>query len=395
MPPAIGEALTLRYGLAGPGLASAEPVFVERILPGEVAEYASRYFTRGNAVLVLSGPPPEGLRLPLPEGGPMPWVRTPVVPLAFPAEYMSGGDNLVLSFAIPGAGTSLVGATTVLGKVWGDRVRTTLRRGRGLVYDVEIDYVSLDAETAVAIASFELKPANAVVVAREALAMLRDIRDNGMTPEELADALAPLVEAGEDPQLAVWDATEEAMVRIGAGFGPPHEQLLAGAGSVTGGDLALCLSDLESTLLVGLPEDSVPEETGPEGVLYPVTQHRPADIGAGTEYRRGLLGAVVMKVPRDVRLTVAEEGLRMFGEDEARAYRWEDIAGIAWDAPSEPGAEPDSCTVIGRDGFIVALVAGWFRRGDRALKEIASSVPSRVQYTDSKAAAEGRGTGGS
>lgn len=382
VPPHLAEALGTRYGLRGLGLAAAEPVFAERLTRGEVAEFAASFFTRGNAALVLSGPPPEGLRLPLPEGTRDGWETTPTAPQALPAEYVSGGDGLVLSFSLPGDGSPLVGAVAVLGTVLGDRVRATLRRGRGLVYDLDFGCVAVTPERALAVVTCELKPANAVVVAREILSTLRDLRDRGVTADELADVLAAFEEAGDDPQLPLWEARDEALRRIGVAFQPPHDRLLAAIGSVTARDMELVLADLEWSLLVGLPEESLPEGDDADGVLYPRPAHRPADVGPGTEYRRGIAGAVAMGVPRDARLSIGEGGLRMAGGGTVHAFGWEDIAGVAWEAPAKEGAARRACTVIGRDGFVVSLVSGWFRGGDRALAAIADRVPARLQYTE-------------
>ena len=50
-------------------VAGGEGPLAARVAVAEdVARHARDYFTRGNAVLVCSGPPPESLRLPLPEG---------------------------------------------------------------------------------------------------------------------------------------------------------------------------------------------------------------------------------------------------------------------------------------------------------------------------------------
>lgn len=382
VPPSVAEALVSRYGLRGLGVAGAEPVFAERFTVEEVAAAAAKFFTRGNAALVLSGPPPEGLRLPLPSGGTVPRPAAREVPRAFPVEYESGGDSLVLSFAIPGEGAPLAGAATVLGKVLGDRVRSSLRRGRGLVYDLDIAYIALTAEQAVAVVTFDLKPANAVVVAREVIAVLGDLRRDGVTPDELADALTPIEEAGLDPQLPLWDANDEAMLRIGAGGSPPHERLLAAMRSVTTRDVAHCLDGFESSLMVGLPEQSLSEDAGREGILYPRPVHHPAALGKGEEYRRSILGAVALQVPRDARLTIGGDGLSMLGDGEVQAYRWEDIAAVAWEPPARNGSAPPACAVFGGDGFIVNLASRWFRGGDRALKSIADRLPARIQYTD-------------
>ncbi|MFF4318923.1 hypothetical protein [Streptomyces sp. NPDC001568] len=62
------QALSARYGARGIGLAGQRGPGPRALTADMVREHAASFFTRGNAVLMLSGPYPEGLRLPLPEG---------------------------------------------------------------------------------------------------------------------------------------------------------------------------------------------------------------------------------------------------------------------------------------------------------------------------------------
>ena len=62
------RALSWRYGARGPALASYPEPGLIRAVPELLRNLAARVFTRGNAVLMLDGPPPEGLTLELPDG---------------------------------------------------------------------------------------------------------------------------------------------------------------------------------------------------------------------------------------------------------------------------------------------------------------------------------------
>ncbi|NUR70540.1 MAG: hypothetical protein HOU81_06950 [Hamadaea sp.] len=63
-----GSLLAHRLGPAGLGLARWAPVAYQEFTKDEIRAHVARGFAAGNAVLALSGPPPEGLRLPLPAG---------------------------------------------------------------------------------------------------------------------------------------------------------------------------------------------------------------------------------------------------------------------------------------------------------------------------------------
>jgi hypothetical protein len=60
--------LARRLGTAGPGVVRWPPVDYGEFTAAEVRSHLARYFTAQNAVLALSGPPPDSLRLRLPVG---------------------------------------------------------------------------------------------------------------------------------------------------------------------------------------------------------------------------------------------------------------------------------------------------------------------------------------
>jgi hypothetical protein len=69
--------LAHRLGRSGPGLTRWPVVDSGQFTAGEIRAHAARYFTAGNTVLALSGPPPDGLRLPLPPGAAVPRADPP------------------------------------------------------------------------------------------------------------------------------------------------------------------------------------------------------------------------------------------------------------------------------------------------------------------------------
>jgi hypothetical protein len=68
--PAIGALLAERYGGRGIGLAGYREPARGALTAQDVLQWAAARFVRGAAALWLSGPPPEGLALPLPDGDP-------------------------------------------------------------------------------------------------------------------------------------------------------------------------------------------------------------------------------------------------------------------------------------------------------------------------------------
>jgi hypothetical protein len=66
--PVVALLLNVRYGAQGPGLAWLEGPGYDGLTPEHVTTFARTWFVPSNAVLQVSGPMPEGLRLELPSG---------------------------------------------------------------------------------------------------------------------------------------------------------------------------------------------------------------------------------------------------------------------------------------------------------------------------------------
>ena len=138
------QLLMWRYGAAGHGLA-AMPEFGLRMATLEpLQEYAARRFTRGNAVLWLTGPPPDDLRLRLPQGPKRPLPALAPIQDALPGWFVdreSGG--MAAGATVPRACASTIFAECALA-----RLRKRLRVERAVSYAPAVFYVPLDADTA-------------------------------------------------------------------------------------------------------------------------------------------------------------------------------------------------------------------------------------------------------
>lgn len=99
--PALCWALGLRYGLTGPGLLNTSGPGAGRLTETQVRDFVATHFVRDNAVLVLTGPPPEGLSIPLP-AGPRPAVSAVrASPLPLPALLRTDVPHPTLSATLP------------------------------------------------------------------------------------------------------------------------------------------------------------------------------------------------------------------------------------------------------------------------------------------------------
>ena len=181
--PHAAEHLHHRLGAAGFGLGVVPARFLARITPAEVADWAGTRFTAGNAMLVLSGPAPETLRLALPPGARRPLPETPFLERRYPAEYLSGGEEPSVSFVLDDVHDTSPAALVLLLSVLRARVFRTLRQEQGIVDDVTVDTAVLGRHGLLAVV-VRCAEKDAVPAVQGVLEILRGLRDGGAHDDE-------------------------------------------------------------------------------------------------------------------------------------------------------------------------------------------------------------------
>jgi predicted Zn-dependent peptidase len=131
-----------RFGAHSFGLAAQPQYGITRLGLEVIEAWAHRFATRDNAVLWLSGPPPAGLRLLLPEGGfqPPPDPRWSAMP-DFPCWYPGLPGGVASLSVLPRAW-----AATALAHVLRSRLVDELRTLRAVAYSPDTDYQPLTGE---------------------------------------------------------------------------------------------------------------------------------------------------------------------------------------------------------------------------------------------------------
>jgi zinc protease len=175
--------LTWRYGAAGYGLANQPQLGIEQVAAARLEEWSGRFMTRGNAVLWLSGPPPAGLRLALPDGEamPAPDPRPSILP-AFPAWFEGPGDMVGLS-AVLERGYDNHALADVLRRRLVDELRTR----RAVAYSPDTFYRALSGEVGQLLATSDLVSGRQSDGVRPFCAALADLAEPGnVTEEEVA-----------------------------------------------------------------------------------------------------------------------------------------------------------------------------------------------------------------
>jgi zinc protease len=181
--------LLWRYGATGYGVAGHEPFGERRVDAAALTAWSHRYATRGNAVLWLSGPPPAGIRLHLPDGERIP-ARDPreTIVSRYPAWFTGPDDSASLDAIVP-RGV----ATSVLAYVLRSRLVDDLRSRRALAYSPDADGIRVTGDVVRLMAHTDLVPGRQSEGVRPFVEAL----------EELADPGAPGAVRAED--VAAWN----------------------------------------------------------------------------------------------------------------------------------------------------------------------------------------------
>lgn len=374
--PAVAEALTVRYGLQGPGLAGIPASFIEKLSEDEVRAFAREHFTRGNAMLILTGEPPAGLELPLPDGGRQPIPEFGPQPLDIPGEYTTGGEDLVFSFLVPGIAAGVEPVSRLVLTALRRQTFRQLRRDAGVVYDIEAG-LALQPQGGVSVILVRTAQSSLRKAAEGILGILRELRDHGVTDADREAAYQEVLDQLDDPQHAAEELIEAAEAAFLHAPRPPLEDMGAAVRAVTDEDVRAWLAHLDSSLAVGVPSDEHAEEPEPgtPGLVAKVMGPVPGPDITGTVYPVKML-ARLAGAPKGLKLVVGEDGVLMTDGDFKRSLAWEQVAAVEHDV-----SDPDDVqtTVIGLSGEVIEVPTVALKGGERAVEQICQHVPERRQ----------------
>lgn len=179
-PSLAGSMLSWRFGPTGVGLLGYEELGLRWLEVDQVQAWAAETFTRQNAVLWMSGPPPAGLELRLPSGSRMGWAvsRRAEVPLPYCLRQDTRLTGVGLLVDRDVASQSLV-------RIAERRLHSRLRQDLGVAYEVSGGYARVDAETAHVVMAADSLPEQAGEVLREMVAILNELGTTGPSDAEV------------------------------------------------------------------------------------------------------------------------------------------------------------------------------------------------------------------
>ncbi|MFB6887960.1 insulinase family protein [Kitasatospora sp. NPDC056327] len=369
--PQTGELLSHRYGVKGLGLASYRGPGADRIPVEAVEEARARYFHAGNAVLVLTGPPPAGLRLPLPAG------ERPRHELSVPAQTTGPSWR---PEDVPGPGLALNtglanDALNLAVDVFAQRLRDSARHQQGLSYDVGSDVADAGNGRGERTVYLDAREGQGQKVGellwQEALRLARD----GVTEEELAEEREGLREAWTDPRGTVLELCAAAARLL---FDEPYRDVdarLAAIAAVTPEQARAAFAEALETALLVVPEDCGIAPHLPDGT--PVPRHRcSVRTGlpdGGRVFRPSLADRLRYSAARRTRLVVDDAGVWAQEPDgEIHHVPFDEVVAVEVRGPGR--------IVFGRSTCFVPVVPDLFADLGPAVRAIDAAVPAHLIY---------------
>jgi predicted Zn-dependent peptidase len=360
--PSIGGALRwYRFGYAGQGRGLGpgdDELALDWLGPDPVAAWIRRWFTRQNAILWLTGPVPDGLRLDLPAGAPGPTPGIESVPgVTFPTHLAWDGPAANLGYTA--ARTS---AIHIASNVAHRRARQRLRFDQGLVYDVELDYEPVAPTVAHVMLGASCPDERVRVVVDGLLGIVRELATDGPTEAELAQELNAFLRQYEDRDGRIALLASTAFDTLWGGPARTAEELLEERRQVDSAAAADALATALETMLVMANCDPVPD-------LAPYPGWSPARVDGREVGPAGFF--LPGRKPRE-RLFIGRDGVTVaVNPDEWLTVRYADCVACVHESPT-------SRTLLGRDGMRVGIAAEVWRDGAGVIEEIDRAVPAEL-----------------
>nr|BEK71125.1 hypothetical protein KPHV_83520 [Kitasatospora purpeofusca] len=369
--PVTAELLSIRYGTQGLGLASFSGPGADRIPLDAVRSTLARHFHAGNAVLALTGPPPEGLRLPLPPGPRATRAPHPAARTTRPSWHRADvpGPGLLLSCDLNDQAMLL--ATHVLCQ----RLTDTVRHQHGLSYDVGGTAVFVGPGRGERSIQLDVREGQEKRVAELLWQEAVRLATEEPTEAELAEEREAAREFFADPRTADMEVAERAADLL---LGETHldaESRLALQAEVTPARVREAFAAAMETALLLVPcgvEQLIlgrPDGSGlPAGGCSDL-----AELPEGPRFRPPLLARARSGAARKVRLVVNGDGAWWQDEDGlVHGFPYTEVVGVE--------VHDDGRILHGLGNCFVPVASELFSGLGPAFAAIDAAVPEALRY---------------
>lgn len=363
--PVVAWPLSMRYGARGPGLIASPHIAPSRASRDEFSDWCRLWFHRANAALVLDGPPPDGLRLPMPDGEPV--RRAPPTPLDWSAPGWREIDGGVIVAMYGPRSAALTTGVHVLER----RLTKLLRHKLGVVYELSTATTAIpENQLAIGLGSdVENEEVDRMSVA--VLYALDALCADGPSEGELAFVRDGFAEDVGSADFVLYAAYDEAAswLRGEASGEAEHVQLLSG--SVSAPDVGAAMSVARGTLILGLAE-------GHRAKSLPELPHSPVPEVSGSAFKRRAFAFPA----RGSRLVLGADGVTFASGKRGGptvTIRFADIVGVS----TEPGPEGDGDELLGLRsgaGDSIPIRARDWRGGQTVVDAVRANVPASLFF---------------
>jgi hypothetical protein len=345
------RSLTWRYGARGPGVTSYTEVGSLRATPELLAERAWQVFNAANAILVLDGPPPADLKLPLPGGEYLP--PTPAEPVSrrLPAAYRDIA-GLTLSGVV-----SRTHEASFLPAILERAVHDGLRKQTGGAYAPWSSTAEVDDQHLVVGGGSDVVPEILGTVAGAGLDVVRRLAEEGVPRPWVEEAVQQRLSRLDSPAALADVALESAYAALSGRVPLTHEELLDQLRHTDPQLVDNAARELEATLLVGLPEDAKLAR-GLKLVSFPETE----TAGEGKHHTHVNWPADLSTFSADTSFAERVDGANV------DAMSISDVVGLfSW--------RDGTRRLVAKDGSVLEMEARQWSNGDELATVIDEAVP--------------------
>ena len=352
--PAVALALCARYGYQAQGLAGTAGPGPEQLTRSHVLDHARRYFTRANAVLVLSAQPPPGLHIDLPDGARPYFAVAPALDLRLPGRLTADHPVVSLSGLV-----STPHAALTTAQLLAVRLEDELRDARGLSYEVATGGApTVEDETMIAVWA-DGRDEDLPQIAEAMWRAVVSLAASGPTDPELAHALDVAREELDDPRsIAGWLMHQAVRLLMGREPRSRAEQQSLEA-LIDAETVRRAATQIRDSALLYVPDKPVdlPDVPDISDDLHPTD----APLGNAVFRKKTLAIA-----PRDLAVHIGDDGLSLTAAGSTSSAAWPQVVGVA----ELPGARE----VVLADGRCLPIIAKHLRDGERLVSIIDERV---------------------
>jgi hypothetical protein len=348
----VSIGLLWRYGAGGPGLSGYAEPGLSRADSRALTGLAHQAFTRGNTVLFLDGPPPEGLSLHLPDGPLRRAPRARPCDDTLPAAYLSNA-GITLSGVVP---RSVAG--TVVPHVLREVLTAEFRERDGGAYAPWAHYEPVDDESAVVFAGSDANDALLQSIADRAIFQLGQVAKGVFKTSLVTDTVEQLVQAMSDPYNLPGLAFRAATDHLRGEAPLDLEEVLEEYRAVDLDAVVESAAAMRSSLMVGIAREArwtqeMPILGMPSGAaMVEGRGHRSLNFPAHRE-----------------RLVVGREAVQIGSAKDFRTVRRDEVAGMF--------VYPDGAReVVARDGWSIDVEPTLWSAGAEATRGMDAMVPA-------------------